>query len=63
MFTSHEYNCGILYDKWYNELDEEKQVVVKTAAYIIKQSIHRMVCVSYTYPEPMIITFTAPEPL
>ena len=27
MFTSHEYNCRILYDKWYNELDEEKQVM------------------------------------
>ena len=60
MLTSHEYNCGILYHRWYNELDEEKQTV-ETAAYIIRQDIHRMVHGSYTYPEPMGITFTAPE--
>ena len=50
----------IFYDRWYNELDEEKQLV-RTAAHIIRQDIHRMVYDSYTYPEPMIITFTAPE--
>ena len=55
MLTFHEYNCGILYDRWYNELDEEKQIV-KIAAYIIKQDIHRMVYGSYTYQEPMSIT-------
>ena len=47
MFTSREYNCGILYDKWYYELDEEKQLV-GTAAHIIRQNIHRMVYDSYT---------------
>ena len=63
MFTSgREYNCGILYDRWYNELDEEKQLV-ETVARIIRQNIHRMVYDSYTYPEPMIISFTAPESL
>ena len=60
MFTFREYNCGILYDRWYNELDEEKQLV-GTTAHIIRQNIDRMVYDSYTYPELMIITFTAPE--
>ena len=49
------------YDRWYNELDEEKQVV-ETPAHIIRQDINRMVYDSYTYPDTMsIITFTAPE--
>ena len=60
MFTSHEDNCGILYDRWYNEMDEEKQVLER-ASHIIKQQIHGMVYDSYTYPEPMSITFAAPE--
>ena len=51
-----------LYDRWYNELDEEKQLV-GTAAHIIKQNIHRVSYDSYTYPEPTIITFTTPESL
>ena len=59
MVTSHEYSNGIFYDRWYNELGE-KQVVI-AAAHIIRQDIHRMVYDSYTYPEPMSITFTAPE--
>ena len=59
---SREYNCGILYNRRYNELDEEKQLV-GTAAHIIRQNIHRMLYDSYTYPEPMIITFTTPESL
>ena len=62
MSTSHEYNCGILYDRLYNELDEEKQVVERVA-HTIMQHIHRMVYESYTYPEPMSITFAAPEML
>ena len=55
-------NWGILYDRWYNELDEEKQFY-ETAAYIIRQDIQRMVYDSYTYPEPLSITFTAPASL
>ena len=47
MLTFHVYNYGILYCRWYNELDEEKQVV-ETAAYIIRQDIHMMVYDSYT---------------
>ena len=62
MFTSGECNCAILYDRWYNELDEEKQLV-GTTAHIIRQNIHLMIYDSYTYLEPMIITFTEPESL
>ena len=47
---------------WDNELDEEKQVVERVA-HTIRQHIHRMVYESYTYPEPMSITFAAPEML
>ena len=60
MLTYREYNCGILYDRWYNELYEEKQLV-GTAAHTIRRNIHRMLYDSYTYPEPMIITYTTPE--
>ena len=62
MFTSHGYNCGILYDRWYNELDQEKQVV-ETAAHITRRDIHKMVYDSYTYPEPMGIAIAAQESL
>ena len=51
-----------VYDPWYNEMDEEKQVLER-ASHITKQQIYRMIYDSYTYPEPMSITFAAPESL
>ena len=42
MLTSPEYSNGIFYDRWYNEVDEQKRVVEK-AAHIIRQDIHELV--------------------
>ena len=53
MFTSHEYSDGILYDRWYNEVEEEK-CAVEMAGHIIRQDIHG----NRTYPEQTSITFT-----
>ena len=38
MFTSHEYSNGILYDMWYNEVEEKWAVGI--AACIIMQDIN-----------------------
>ena len=38
MFTSNEHSRGILYERWYYEVDEKG--VVETAVHIKRQNIH-----------------------
>ena len=41
MFTSNEHSRGILYERWYYEVDENP--VAETAVHFKKQNIHGMV--------------------